>query len=46
MLREHGPNDEQADGALVVVRDEEISLHGEGEQLNRFASANYLNVKR
>ena len=46
MLREHDPDDEQADGALVVVRDGESPLHGEGEQLNRFAFANYLTVER
>jgi len=40
MLREHDPDDEQTGGALVVVGNGESPLHGEGEQLNRFASAN------
>jgi hypothetical protein len=46
MLREYDPDDEQAGGALVVVGDGESPLHGEGEQLDRFAFANYLTLTR
>jgi hypothetical protein len=34
MTREYDPNDKQIGGVLVVVRNREILLHGEGAQLN------------
>lgn len=33
MVREHDPNEKQAGGALVVVRDGESPLHGEPDRV-------------
>jgi hypothetical protein len=37
MIREYDPNDVQAGGVSVVVRDRESRLHGEGRQFKWFA---------
>ena len=40
------PDDNQAGGVPVVVRDGENPLHGEGVQLNRIALTDYLTIAR
>ena len=39
MTRGHGPDDVSTGGALVVVRDRESLLHGEGEQFKHICGA-------